>query len=63
MSAGWDSWVEKLRAEHPKEYAEAQAVVGRAIERPCREGHCIEWADPETGEVIGGFGPADCPCS
>lgn len=31
-------------------------------EQPCKYGNCVEFVDEQTGEVWGGFGPADCPC-
>lgn len=36
--------------------------AARLLERPCREGNCVELYDPETGESDGGWGPVGCPC-
>jgi len=57
-----ESWVQRFEREHPAEMAEARARFARAVERPCSEGNCVESYDPQTCEVIGGWGPVGCPC-
>lgn len=43
-------------------YKAAKERHARLLERPCREGNCVELYDPETGESDAGWGPVGCPC-
>lgn len=48
--------------EYAAAFRAAQKRHERLIERPCREGNCVELYDPETRETHGGWGPVGCPC-
>ena len=48
--------------EYAAAYKAASERDARLLERPCREGNCVELYDPETGESDSGWGPVGCPC-
>lgn len=48
--------------EYAAAHKAARERVDRLLERPCREGNCVELYDPETGESDSGWGPVGCPC-
>jgi hypothetical protein len=48
--------------EYAAAFRAAEERHARLLERPCREGNCVELYDPESGESDGGWGPVGCPC-
>lgn len=42
--------------------AQARAELDRAVEVRCGWGACVNEVDPLTGRILGGVGPAGCPC-
>lgn len=49
--------------EYAAAYRAAEERHKRLVERPCREGNCVELYDPLTGQSDeSGWGPVDCPC-
>jgi hypothetical protein len=48
--------------EYAAAFRAAEERQARLLERPCREGNCVELYDPETGESDSGWGPVGCPC-
>lgn len=57
-----DRFIAQYGEEGERLLAEARERAERCIDRLCSEGCCTEWFDPVQGEVIGGIGPAGCPC-
>lgn len=62
------TWVERTRLELSKTeegrsaLADAEARREREVERICSAGYCVEFYDPTTDEVTGGWGPVGCAC-
>ena len=48
--------------EYAAAFKAAEERHARLLERPCREGNCVEFYDPKTGESESGWGPVGCPC-
>jgi hypothetical protein len=60
----FDDWADEQMKdpEFRAAYEEASARMDRSIQRPCSEGCCVEFYDPESGEVEMGWGPVGCAC-
>lgn len=43
-------------------YEAAMTAQAREIEGVCENGQCVEFRDPDTNEVTGGWGPVGCGC-
>lgn len=60
----WDAFVEELMQdpETRAAFEAAQARQAREVEGVCENGRCVEFRDPDTNEVTGGWGPVGCGC-
>ena len=60
---GLDAYIaESMSTEYAAAAKAAEERVARLCERPCSEGACTEFYDPDTGDTVSGWGPVGCPC-
>lgn len=64
MTTETNGWMTEWMSD-PVHHAAYEAAVERQrreIQRPCRIGCCVEFYDPVTRTVTGGWGSVGCPC-